>query len=570
MSTTTVQTTDSVIDFHRGNVLMAIARTYPSLPLTLIEMMQNGIDADATRIFVVVDMINRTVVVADNGMGTDRASFDTALGQVGMSQKDTSKLGRFGRGLVSPLGKCKTFTFTSRQRGTNNVLMWTFKGDEIANQHHELRIPCDESQVRMPRLPKTYSKFYGEEFSQDWNTVIQLHGLVKDVATTVVDLDELESDVRTKLGRRMHELGVRIRVVLIDKTTSSHRDIDPVVYTGEKLEVVTMHDSAAGDVQFELYRSVKLAGKRNGQVSAMEMDGNYMISMQELMRQARARRLLDSNVTAAFEALTSGYFEGVIKCKNIVLAPERTKFEYNDALIGFFVVISDWFATYGQELMETEQEVVRERRYQDLGLRSQERLKALLTDPANARIRAALLETVQVGRLGLGHVDPTSGQPSELEGDSSLRIGQGGAGVSKTDRGGSTSRPNRKRGPDRPGDLPLGTTGPGGRRRRLVAGDSQGLWFEHSPLFANSHLWEFDIVRGVLTFNIKHPIWERLDETKGKHLAKNAKWIMLLQEWLSFEVLLLLLHYPDPEEFEEHRRLIDDKIRPYVDMFITS
>jgi hypothetical protein len=81
-------------------------------------------------------------------------------------------------------------------------------------------------------------------------------------------------------------------------------------------------------------------------------------------------------------------------------------------------------------------------------------------------------------------------------------------------------------------------------------------------------LWELDIEMGVLTFNVRHPLWTRLDETNGKHMPRNARMIMHLQEWLTLQVLNLLVIYPDSRDFSEHRNIIDDQLRLYIEMFI--
>jgi hypothetical protein len=61
-----------------------------------------------------------------------------------------------------------------------------------------------------------------------------------------------------------------------------------------------------------------------------------------------------------------------------------------------------------------------------------------------------------------------------------------------------------------------------------------------------------------------------LDETKGKHLARNAKWIMHLQEWITLQVLHLLVQCPEPDLFEDRRAFIDDQAKLYVEMFIVA
>jgi hypothetical protein len=232
-----------------------------------------------------------------------------------------------------------------------------------------------------------------------------------------------------------------------------------------------------------------------------------------------------------------------------------------------------WFEEHGKSHFKNEQNESRENRYQELGLQSQQRIKDFLNQPAGLRIMAALHSSIKFGRLGNGHTSPTSGRPNGVEPISSVRVGQGGAGTTRkpsvTPIKPSTPKvAGTERKADRPGDTPFGATGPRGSNRRIVQGDSQGLWYEHSDLTMSSRLWEFDLENGILTFNVRHPLWTRLDETKGKHLAKNTKWILHLQEWLTLQVLNLLVQYPDIEDFEERRSIVDDQIRLYIDMFI--
>ena len=62
----------------------------------------------------------------------------------------------------------------------------------------------------------------------------------------------------------------------------------------------------------------------------------------------------------------------------------------------------------------------------------------------------------------------------------------------------------------------------------------------------------------------------KLDETKGRHTARNDKWIMHLQEWLALELLNLLVTYASHDELEANRELIDRRIEPYVEMFVVT
>jgi hypothetical protein len=365
---------------------------------------------------------------------------------------------------------------------------------------------------------------------------------------------------------------VFIRVVLIDEHGKVQtRDITPVNYTGEPLGLVSYEDETTGRVEFELYRAPKRGGERNGRVSVMAMGDNYPITMHEFMRQARGRKMGDL-LSEAIKVLSSGYFEGIIRCENIELAPERTKFVYNDALEFLYLVIDQWFEEYGQVHFRSEQEQSRETRWQELALKSCDRLRAEMDRPEFARLMDGLMSSVEFGRLGLGHLDPELGRPDGPDEGTSIRSGQGGAGKPRTPGAGDGSSGlsgDRTREPkDRPGDTPFGARGPNGQRRRLVKGDSKGLWFGFEEMPLSSTLWSFDRKLGVLYVNTRHGVWVKLDETNGRHAAKHDKWTQHLLEWLALEVLYLLRHYPDESDFELNRSLVDDKVALHARMFI--
>ena len=565
-----VPQTVSRVDFHRGNTLWKLANTYSSLPLTIIEGVQNAIDGAAQHILVGIDYKSRRVAIADDGQGVNKWTFERALTSVGQTIKRSDQLGRFGLGLISPLNKCTSFTFMSAPLPDRRSMKWTFNAKAIKESHTEIAIPC-ESIRELPKLPAPFRYYATGDFNVAWRTLVTMNGVTQDKVISTIDLDELEGDMLTKLGVRMREKSVQVRVILVDSSNRiQQRDICASDYAGEKLPVVTYDDDPdAGSVEISLYRAQKLAGKRQGVVTVAEMHNPAAISIHQLARQARSSKMKDT-VESAIAALSSGYFEGTIKCAAITLHPERTKFENDDALIALFIALALWYNDHGEKLFEKEHEDSQERRYQELGLKSQEKLRSILSRPEYGRLLASLHSSVNFGRLGNGHSTPAKGRPNGFEEVRSIRVGQGGAGTPRTSAKPTPPRSSSQPGKDRPGDTPFGATGPMGRPRRLVKGDSQGLWYEYSVLVGSSHLWEFDFELGILTFNIRHPLWVNLDETKGKHLARNAKWIMHLQEWITLQVLHLLVQCPEPDLFEDRRAFIDDQAKLYVEMFIVA
>lgn len=418
----------SEIDFHKGEVLHKLSNTYRYLPLTLIEGAQNAIDAGADRIMLCIDLKRRTVLMVDNGEGTTKSKFDQALASVGKGVKSADKLGRFGLGLISPLNKCARFHFISAYPGRRKAMKWTFVQADIRSQHSSLAIPYTELDA-VPELPSRFKQYAYEDFDVQWRTRVEMIGVTRDKVISVVDLDGLEQQIRTKLGPAMRTNKVCIRVVLIDDNDKHlSRDITPTSYSGEPLDVVSYVSDDSGMVEFQLFRAAKHGSKRTGQISVMAAGDNYPITWAEFMKQARGRNMADI-FGDSFKVLSSGYFEGIITCENIELHPERTKFEYNDALESLYLIIDQWYTECGQAHYQLEEEQSQEARYQETALKAADRLREFLGHQDHSRLWSGLLSVVKFGRLGEGHLDPGVRGGRSDDDTTTTRSGQGRTGT---------------------------------------------------------------------------------------------------------------------------------------------
>lgn len=393
-------------------------------------------------------------------------------------------------------------------------------------------------------------------FNTGYQTLIKLFGVTKDRYVGRVDLDILESEVRQNFGLVMLRKGVQVRVVLMKDGNKVVRDIDPRPFQGDPLEVVEYLDSAAGKVSIELFRAPRQRGGRKGKVQVMRLDGDFGVPMSAFVQQARPSGLWDF-VSDAATVLSSGFFEGCVRCENITLRQDRESFDYDEALHGLYSVISTWYEEHGQGLYEEEQEEHNRSRYEDLGNQSLERLREQFPD-------------ADWKRFGQPTPDPQGEEEvqTDTEGDDSgkksgTRGGSGGGGGG--DPAGGTGEPKK---PTRQKSGGPGDTGGGGKNPTTVNGSSQGLTFRYDEMLGNSHLWEFEFRTGTLVLNIRHPLWTSLDETDGKHTARNDRWLMGLQEFLGVQLLTVLAHFPTEDELDKYRTLIDMTIKPNIALLI--
>src|SRR5437762_1001324 len=100
----------SAVGFHMGSTMLHLSGKYPTLLEVLLETIQNCIDKNSRDIWVTINQKSRNLTIRDDGDGVSGEEFNKALDQIGMTMKKESALGRFGLGLVSPVGKCEKFT----------------------------------------------------------------------------------------------------------------------------------------------------------------------------------------------------------------------------------------------------------------------------------------------------------------------------------------------------------------------------------------------------------------------------------------------------------------------------
>lgn len=543
----------SPVRFYEGRMLIQAANLYRGLLRSLLESVQNALDADASRIFIGVNQKLQTAVVLDNGEGADRDRFETALLSVGMSIKPGSKLGRFGFGLVSPTTECATYTFTSWPTSDNIVRRWTFRESDIVEKRQNLRIPCETLDV-LPSMPEWAAPYATDTFAVGWRTIIRLDQIKLDRTSSAFDPDEFDSQVRARFSQVMRQTGALVRLVFIDrKGATTTRDINPTAYLGEPLDSARYEYPDTGVVEFTLYRAPETpSGQRRGEIVVMRTNDNTAITLDDFVRQARGRRWA-KGLQAAIAALSSGYFEGVITCEKIELDPERSKLLYDDALQYLYLVIEQWYNEVGQHHFESERVQTREARWLELSRKSQAWLRKLLTQPQHRALWEELIEA-------LPSLDTNDGEGDSL----SIKPNANDTPRPPREPGGSGSSAKQRRSQPPPSE----TGGPSVADSQQPHRNAGGLRLEHRILTSSVRLWEFDFQTGVLTFNVRHPVWERLEETEGRHEARNARWIVELQGWLVIQLLTLLLRHPDPEEFEQHRGLVDDQVNLIADWIV--
>lgn len=290
---------------HEGQALMAVAQTYPFLLEVILENIQNAIDANALRIWVTLNFNARHLTVRDNGDGVTQAQFEQALVSVCATIKAKDKLGRFGRGLVSPLGKCDYFCFTSQpRRGGDGYLEWTFSTKELSSQ---------ESIPGIPVKARTDLVFEGKSSAGvtavPWRTEVKLHKFTVDRVISKVSMDSLEDDILARYSVPMRRRGVTVLAKIIAADgQEEERKIQAKKFAGRALKEVECFSDDAGRTLFRLFLANMAKKGRQGKVLTGELGDDFRITFSDFVKGGGSTLLEKETV----EALVSGIFEGEI------------------------------------------------------------------------------------------------------------------------------------------------------------------------------------------------------------------------------------------------------------------
>lgn len=560
----------ATLNVHLGNALVNIAGTYPRLLDAILEMVQNAIDAGAKRIDVRVDYSERDkrpgsgpkpdVSVIDDGAGVTIGQFNDALSHVCETQKSEDKLGRFGIGLISPLGKCAKFAFMScgpslPEERLNQYVVWSFETDAIRQRHSTINAPY----VFQPhllhvsdqhRISPRHGRFGGKQPTVVWwRSRMDLFELAPDSEIGHVRIDELKREILNRFSVAMARRKVKIHLEVIDRGAKPQvEDFVAQGYLGTPLPVVTIVNKHAGRVRFELYIAPRAkTGRRSGVVNVGEEGNDFRFPIRSVFSKDLAQAI-DPD---AIQALREGTLEGEITAEKVETHPSRGSFITNDASAGFLDAIDEWFRQHGRKLIEEAREARRDERLQVVGQNVMDRFRHMLPKLPDLQ---RVFDSVRVGSIGVGHADVQSVIGAQVTTSVSTDGDGGKPPGSGSEKEGKSSGGGRERGTppkEKLNHRPFTVVGPRGRARTLVKDSSIGLQLAYDGMESSMQLWqlETDLIL-TLRFNQRHPLWMECEKSGDSALVE-------LQMFVILSALTLELQ---PKPMRDAQRAVIDEI----------
>lgn len=540
----------SPFGFHEGEALIRLAGSYPRLLDILLEEAQNGLDKNARFISITLNKRNRSCAIRDDGEGVTQTEFERALSGVCRTIKKKDKLGRFGIGLISPLGKCEKFTFTSTPKSDPRAyLEWSFVTEDIRAEEEISGFPCHpRKDLQFVRAGGHASK--GMEFVT-WRTQVMIEGYSSDSQINKVTMESLRDGILDRFGPSMRNNNVVVSVTIVNESGERKTDeIRAKDFTGTKLPEFENQDGPSGRTRFNLYLAKKTDKGRKGKVLVGEIGNDFRFDFATLVRYMPDSIQLSDEVISA---LKSGFFEGEILNSRVRLNVNRKTFEVDTVFAGFCSAIEKWFQQRGSEHFKEAQEQKQEERYQSLGVRSMSFLSELIKSPAGSALLSAI-QSFKKGSIGEGHVEH-KGKVSPVTSLAAQGLNKG-TGAGSGGGGGEERTPPES---EKTSHHPLTAAGPKGSRRVVVRNNSLGLMLMHEAMAGSDKLWVLDEETGTLRINVLHPLWRQLEDHGDKSL-------MRFQEYIMIQALQL---HSAPNEWSEYARLVlDDMNSAYVFMLI--
>lgn len=542
----------SPVNIHDGNSCTIMADLYPTLLDVILESVQNSLDESARNIGITIDLRERSITITDDGNGKTLKQFENALDNIVRSIKSSEKLGHFGIGLISPLGKCRAFFFTSTSRSNQSGYnCWGFDCEKIAKSKSFDSVPRKE----VPELE--YGRTGGKKTTVPWRTQVELVDITAD--KTIGEDLKIETLSNAILDRfneamRRNDCVANIRLIKPD-SSEQKKTVEARQFQGEPLKKYELNHAQAGFVVFKLYRSLAQGSKRNGKISFGIVNRDDRITARQFTTANLGR--LNSEVVGA---LLSGVFEGEILAEKVEFQASRRSFRTNDALAGLCDALDSWYVEVACDILDQVKEDRSGFRYQELGSRSMQVVASFLQRPENAKLLEDLKSTIKVGNIGSGHHgydhDKSTGSTVKAI---TPKTKAPGLKIVDTDNSGKeiNSSPDK----DHPGHNPWTVAGPKGKKRLMVKSDSIGLQLCFSELTNYNKVYEFDLEYGVIHLNLRHPLFVMCDE-KGD---------TALNRFIDHVTVWALLHYNLPEEYRQYNDLFfDDWIKAEVHLICNS
>lgn len=306
------------VGFHHGQVLKHLAYMHANGPVVITELVQNLLDAHATRGRIIIDAQSETITALDDGRGASLAEMKKKFSEIGNSQKngDADAIGKKGVGGLSAYVAARTWEFTTREKSNPKDFYRVYVLD--SNQFNQ----ASGIQVSVTERPDIQS-FGNNRLGAPATTQVVLRETDPTIIQQlIVGRDELARSIQMSFNDKLKK--VRTQLIIDCKCLDGtwHKvEVKPREFRGTAQDSIRV-ETEFGVVNFTLFLNPKPVRDPAVRISYTDpADGKRYGFPISLITTGRTKT---SPETKQF--FERGYFEGTVSVNFGSMTPDRLGF----------------------------------------------------------------------------------------------------------------------------------------------------------------------------------------------------------------------------------------------------
>jgi len=296
----------------------------------LIEPVQNDIDGGATKIFVHLDLKEKTLTCCGNGSGLLESEFAHAMESVFDSNKkdDNTKYGQYAMGFFASANYCERFSFTfcKRKKASLGYQQSVFESSEILTSwepSYEIN-PCSRLTF------SSQSQNWEASGRVPWTTRLFVDKIHPDSDLLSVDINSLADLLREVFSETLRSGKLEIKLKITRKKGVEEKTINQARQLGKVVLQQRWKSLRAGQITVSLHE--QLPGRVDRTLFSVKGD-MWRFPPEQLF--TSMKKYLGASQSEGVIKLLK-IFSGNITAESVKLTPSRKNFAANQAREGLF------------------------------------------------------------------------------------------------------------------------------------------------------------------------------------------------------------------------------------------
>jgi len=479
------------VGFHDSAIIMLIAEIYGTLPKVIGEIVQNSLDANASKALIVLDMERAKLNSWDDGEGTTQQELRDRLGAIGKGfKRGKGKVGEKNLGNLAGIGAGSEYTLTSRPRieDPQAGFFTLFLNRKYVRDNADVSFVIEERPAQFK---------FGKDLQ--WaTTAVSIkkieRSMLQSLARSKSPIEAICDLIEERFRNEIRKSGIQIKVCVINPDGSrQERLVKPPEYPGshQPIEIQT----SCGPVLFDMFLTRTKQPKPSILVSHQTRISFPLKGMEGVW-------------SSVSEVFGSGYFQGTIVEHFCEITGDKDDLIFNDQREVFIQALLKFVQEYGLPWLGRLAEERGFEEFEGVAQRVLSSVERVLEEHGDLDI----LGEIFGGAVSKGHVDSEGGSPAGKATTRRIRKRKKPSEVPVLDPA-KAEQPPRK--PRERKMFHKATSSDSGTSRRSVPGQKGLVLHAGEGTGYRAKVGTEGDEKGKLVINIAHPDYGRW-QRKGK------------------------------------------------------